>query len=142
MIVEFRPVRGCTLHIPGTGPDHDKARGHLFVILTETCQNGLNLLVPIATARGKSDRTCLLGLGDHPFISHPSYVQYARLEFYEAEVLRTKVLQKTIQPQDPFGGPIFARVCLGVAESRYAAPKFKLYYSEQTARPMHDGSKA
>jgi hypothetical protein len=105
------------------------------VILTETCQNGFNLLVPVARARDKCDRTCLLGLGDHSFIVHPSYVQYARLDLYASDALATKVLQGTIQPQGPFSPAIFARICMGVDESRYAAPKFKLYYSEQVSQP-------
>lgn len=131
MIEGIDPARGATYHIPGTGPSHDPNRGHLWVVLTDTCQNGLNLLVPIATQRAKPDRTCLLGLGDHPFITHPSYVLYQMLKLWAAESVKTQCLKKIIRFEGQLDGRVFARISMGVTESRHSTPKMRTYYAEQ-----------
>jgi hypothetical protein len=128
----FKAVRRATLWIPGTGPDHDKRRGHLFVILTEPGPKGNVLVVPICSADKKFDATCIVGAGDHHFLKHKSYIAYHKLSTYSAAVLETQVQKKAIQYHGMLDEKVFALVCEGIENSREAAPKFKNYYKERT----------
>src|SRR5450631_2197403 len=77
-----RPIKKGTLLIP-SGPSHDPGRLHLFVICTDTCENGLQVLVPIASLLNDlCDKTCLLGKHEHRYLIKRSYVLYrkSRLE--------------------------------------------------------------
>ena len=125
----FQPFRAHTLHIPETGPD---GQGHLFVILTETCPAGLNLLVPICSQRGKFDPTCLLGVGDHDFIKHPSFVMYSRLRLFEAKNLVKRVNDGSISYEGMLDAKVFAYVASGVETSRFTALKMKEYFRDQS----------
>lgn len=131
MIELFQPLRTFTLHIPGTGPAHNPDKAHLFVILTNTCKDGKNLLVPICSERPKCDRTCLLGAGDHPFLNRLSFVSYAQLAQYDAEHIKNQVLSKVIEYKGIMDAVIFARVCAGVEVSPLAAPKYVNYFLSQ-----------
>lgn len=128
----FAPARRMTLWIPGTGPAHDPERGHLFIILTDSCSAGMNLLVPVCSAGSKPDTTCLLGAGDHPFLKRKSFVAYHLLKTYLTVSLVEQEKRKLIRPMGLLEAKLFAIVCNGVEASRYSAPKYKRYFAEQT----------
>lgn len=130
----FQPLRSLTLWIPNTGPANDPSRGHVFVILTNTCADGKNLLVPVCTRRTKFDSTCLLGKGDHEFIKEPSFVFYAGLQTREAAVLKKQADDDIITYKGILDKKLFALVCAGVEQSRFSPPKFVHYFNAQTAK--------
>ena len=131
--VLFAPIRRMTLWIPGTGPSHDPERGHLFIILTDPCPAGMNLLVPVCSAGPKSDTTCLLGAGDHPFLKKKSFVAYHLLNTYAATPLVEQEQKKIIRCKGLLDEKIFALVCSGVQTSRSSPPIYKRYFAEQTS---------
>src|ERR1019366_5002265 len=49
---------------------------HLWIVLTEPDEENQSLCVNITTAQDGSDLTVELNKGDHPFIKHPSVVNY------------------------------------------------------------------
>lgn len=58
---------------------------HLNVIITDPDEDLYYLVVPITTYRKKDgipfqgqDKSCILPIGCHPFITHESYVYYAK----------------------------------------------------------------
>jgi hypothetical protein len=124
----FVPRSSFTIHIPETGPT-----GHLFVILTETCAAGNNLVVPVNTIRGAHDGACLLGVGDHAFIKSPSFVAYRHLDLLLADDIKAKVRSGVIDYKGILEDRVFALVCAGVERSEEAAPKFQRYFREQVA---------
>ena len=66
-------VAGATMLIPSGG------KNHLFVVVYNPgIVNGVQkvLLVPFEAAFSKCDNSCLISVGDHPFISHSSYMGY------------------------------------------------------------------
>jgi hypothetical protein len=130
----FKVVRRITLWIPGTGPIHDLNRGHLFIVLTDPGPRGNVLAVPICTADKKFDTTCIVGAGDHHFLKHKSYVAYHKLNLYSSATLEAQVQKKVVEHRGILDEKIFARVCAGIATSREAAPKFKTYFTERTAK--------
>jgi hypothetical protein len=125
----FLAQRSLTIHIPDTGKT-----GHLFIILTNTCERGLNLLVPVCTVTGRFDRTCLLGVGDHKFIRHPSYVMYSKMDLYSAKHLTSQVRAGIFGYEGVLDERVFALVCAGVASSDFAAPKHQKYFADQATQ--------
>jgi len=115
----------------GTGPASDPERGHLFVILTDTCQNGENLLVPICTIGTKYDNTCTLKAGEHEFIKHQSYAEYYRLQTYSVVVIQARVEKQIILPKPPVSNDVLTRLCEGVEKSPLTPLRQKKYYRAQ-----------
>lgn len=124
-------VRRATILIPGTGGRDNPDGAHLHVVLTDTCQGGYNLLVPICSIKPhrKYDRTCLLGVGDHDFLTHPSYVAYYRMVPYAASVIRRHLDAKFFKLKDPIVERAFALICAGVQRSQESAPRYQRYFS-------------
>jgi hypothetical protein len=124
-------VRATALWIPNTGPAHDPERGHLYVVLTNTCVAGRNLIVPICSQHDKCDTTCLIGIGDHSFIKHASFVMYAKLEIVSADTILQKISSNQITDRGQFDAKAFAYVCAGIENSRKTKPSMKKYFADQ-----------
>ncbi len=43
---------------------------HLWIVITEPDASGLVAIVSLTTRRNNSDETCLIQMGDHPFVRH------------------------------------------------------------------------
>jgi len=128
----FIPVRRATLLVP-SGPEHDPNRKHLFILLTDPPNpDGEVLLVGVASVQERlpHDPTCLLYLGDHPFIRHKSYVNYAFARIEPVGKLVNGVKQGLFDPQGTLGEAVFARVCKGLLESRRTTPKIRKFYED------------
>lgn len=126
----FFIVKRGTILVP-SGPPDDLNRRHLFIFLTDPIgANRETLLVPIATIRTREshDPTCRLFKGDHPFIHNESYVsyQFARIEL--ADKIEHGVKSGILLPREILDGAIFARVCKGIEESRFVAPRIQNFY--------------
>ena len=78
------------------------------------------IVVNVTTARGRGDdRTCILNVGDHPFIKHESFVYYG--EAREVEVADLVAMSS----QGPVSSDLFQRVRSGFRNSRHVRNKMK-----------------
>ena len=129
-------VRRSTIIIPGTGGLSNPDGAHLNVILTNTCDQGNNLLVPICSVRDKRphDKTCLLGKGDHDFIRHSSYVFYAGMRIYPADHIEKKLQDRYFRLRELLDERVFALVCAGLNNSEYSEPQFQAYYASRIGK--------
>ena len=67
--------------------------------------------------RRKFDATCILDVGDHPFIRHPSCVHYAAMgQRSEAHLPKVGMIQ------EPLREDVLRRVIEGVSASPHSAP--------------------
>lgn len=133
---------GDTVWIPGTGPAHDKDRSHLYVIITEPCENGFVLAVPICTIRtSKYDKTCELKLGDHDFIEYPSYVAYYHVTRYKAEQLEKQIHGGALHADEPVKQEVLKRIRDGISSSRQIPPVEKKYFIDQIAQEEKSAAK-
>ena len=123
----FYPVRRTTLHIPNTGPDHDRGRGHLHVILSDPCENGLNLFAVLNSHYDGCDETCVLDDG-HDFIRHRSFIKYAKADMVATELLVRSVKEGIITYEGLFDEGGFARIRDGVLASPHTRPRVKKYF--------------
>jgi hypothetical protein len=124
-------VPGDTIHIPDTGPAHERGKPHLFVVLTKPCINGMTLLVPMCRIRGKFDPACKLVPGEHAFVDEASYVAYYHINRFSMAVLEKQLAQGIIHANDPVNPALLKRICDGVETSRHCPPVEKTYYQEQ-----------
>lgn len=124
----FVPRSSFAIHIPQTGET-----GHWFVILTDTCDEGCNLIVPVCSIRGVYDNSCVLGPGDHDFVKKPSYIAYRHLDVLPSKEIEEKVHSKVFSKKDPFEQRVFERICAGVEISDDAALKHQKYFRNQIA---------
>ena len=130
----FIPIKRATVLIP-SGPAHDPARKHLFILLTDPCPQQTILLVGVSTCRRGFDQTCRLFAGDHEFVKHDSFIEYALARIEGADGLMRGVKAGLLEARDAIDTPIFARICHGLTESPFTAPRIKDYYAERTFRP-------
>lgn len=119
---------GDVLHIPGTGPAHDRSRGHYHVIVAEEGEQRKALLVPICSAHEKCDTTCMLEQDDHGCLTHRSHMMYAKMNYYLVDHLENRIaagaIEKLAEPTSP---ALIERISVGVISSSFAAPTYKKF---------------
>ena len=124
----FLPVMRGTLLIP-SGTYHDPDRKHLFVICTDPCEKGLQIIVSISTwTNNLCDGTCVLDPHVHRFIRHKSYVMYRSARIEKAETLIKGVEQDLFVPHVAFEVHIFERIASGICSSLHTKRQVKRYY--------------
>lgn len=118
----YVPTKRATLLCP-SGPDHDPSRNHLFVVINDPLglpPPGQVIIVPVCSVppSGSPDPTCILDVGDHPFIRHPSYVAYSRARQVEATSLSRFVETGYFVDKGLLEESVFSRVAEGIGKSR------------------------
>ena len=73
----YLPTKASTLLIP-SGTVADPGKKHLFFILTNRCADGFHLAISMSSIKSGRvhDPTCLLKVGDYPFIDRDSFMSY------------------------------------------------------------------
>lgn len=141
----FVPYRRATLLVP-SGPAHDPERRHLFIILTDPAEvldyaGKHSLLAGVVSIYPNvpHDPACELHAGDHEFIRHKSYVAYAQARIELSQKIINGVKKGVLVPKAMLAQGIFARVCKGLVESRFTAPRMLAFYC--AAEEARDRSK-
>lgn len=138
-------ARSSTLLIP-SGPSHDPNRKHLFVVCTDPCPDGKQLVVCVASwVNDLCDGTCILQEHEHPFLTHQSYILYR-----EARVEAVADIEKGIDdgrflPRAAMNAQTFLRVRNGVCRSKHTPRKIKRYFGcvpEPNAGQVDEGNQA
>lgn len=84
----------------------------------------------------------MLGIGDHEFIKHDSFIAYHLMGKYSKKVLEKGVNDKSMENRDRFDDKLLALIDAGVTTSRFSSPAMKKYYSAQTASKSGDAKAA
>lgn len=92
---------------------------HLFAVMNDECASGMCLTIMITSIRdGKyHDPACVLDVGDHPFIQHPSYLLYRMSETVLAKRITSLVGKNYYIPKDDFDPSVFGRIANGIRAS-------------------------
>lgn len=107
---------------------HDPDQMHLHIVCTDTCERGLNLLVPVSSFYDGCDGTCELDVGDHEFLQHLSFVFYAKAKLVEASRIDHGFnVGRLIQKPD-MAADVFGRVEAGLCISPDTPRKIKNYF--------------
>jgi hypothetical protein len=124
----FKPLKKGTLLIP-SGPSVDAARMHLFVICSDTCGHGKQVLVPIASwLNDLCDDTCILQPHEHRFLKQKSYMLYRYARVAVSRELVTGVSEGVLVPREDMNGQTFQRIKNGISASDRTPRKVKKYW--------------
>jgi hypothetical protein len=101
-----------------SGSADDSSKKHLFCILTDVVEHS-HYVVPICSVipGRKHDNTCLLELGDHPFIIRPSYVAYQFITSYHTTTIIKCMSAGTFIKKEDLESNVFNRIYNGVSIS-------------------------
>ena len=92
---------------------------HLFCILNDPCASRLCLVTMITTIYDgrHHDPACVIDVGDHPFIRHPSYLLYRAADTLRASQIVSLIDQKYYIPREDFEAAVFKRIRDGLFAS-------------------------
>jgi len=118
------PWIGRTYHLP-SGTRYNSEKSHLFIVLTEPrVEKGdaNKVLLVSVSSRLKSDKTCILKSGAHPFIKYQSYVIYERMEICSIDFLEGQSCDENMSAR------LMERICRGVFDSPLSQARFETFY--------------
>ena len=91
------------------------------------------LLVPVNSVRPGSfrDPSCLLYLGDHPFIWVDSFINYQFARIESAGKIEKAVNATLFEARDPVSSDVYAQVRYGIEQSNFVAQRIKTFYQQE-----------
>lgn len=99
---------------------------HLWAILWGPAGTaGAYLAVHFTTLRPYSDRTCILDVGDHPFVRHPTSVAYRDVLRWTDERLAQFIAEGIAKPRQPLDAPVLQRIRDGFFHSAHTPHALK-----------------
>lgn len=124
--MSYVPYKAGTLLIPTGGTNH------LFIVITDNGPNGEHLLVNVTSIKAgiKHDDTCLVHVGDHPFIKHPSYAEYRRAEVASAAHISKMVQGFVYKPSDDASATLVQMLRDGIEDSPYVKGRILNYFKK------------
>lgn len=128
----YIPAKKGTILIPSGSADHLHficSDPVFFPDLARDCV----LVANISTVKPDiyHDPTCILDVGDHPFIRHPSFVFYKKADIFGADNISRNVADGTFTVHDPCEDIVLTRILAGFNISddvRLRVKKFYLKY--------------
>ena len=91
---------------------------HLFLVLTDPDdETRLVVTAVVVTERGHTDKTCILDVGDHPFIRHRSSVDYGSAKFVPLSRLETHITSGVATQAEDIAPEVLGRVRAGLLQS-------------------------
>jgi hypothetical protein len=93
---------------------------HLWIIVSDPAQDEDEIVIlNLTTAAKHHDKTCLLDVGDHPFIKRPSAVNYGKGYVVSQAILESRLLRKIIEHRQPISQAVLERIRRGAATSMF-----------------------
>lgn len=86
-------------------------------------------MVNISTYFVGCDDTCLLNVGDHPFVRHKSFVFYAQARIYKASGIQDGFKMGLLEPQADLADEVFKRVAAGITASQDSPQNIVRYFT-------------
>lgn len=131
----YNPKRGDTLLIQ-SGPADDPERKHLHGIVTDRCGEELHMVVCVeSVGEAWSDQSCLIQIGEHPFINKLSWVNYSRSKCWKASRLTAFVDGWVFRQKEELSPELLGKICAGVLKSNHTPRGLKKYFTDQNTEP-------
>lgn len=122
--MSYAPYPGGTLLIP---TDREK---HLFIILTNKCKTHCHLIVNVSSIKKDvhHDTACVFAGGEHPFITHPSFVFYRFAQMKNAQSITDLVAKGYYVEKTMIDASPFTKICEGLFTSKFVKRWVKDYF--------------
>lgn len=116
--------RGRTYHIQ-SGTEANPNKKHLFIVLSEPDTDGLVLAVSL-TSTIKTDKTCIIDIGEDPFITKKSYVAYNFLEIMKTSFFHSEESNRDTDASEH----LLEKICDGITKSDFVKPQYLKFYKK------------
>lgn len=115
-------------HKKGTILKPSGYKDHLFVILTNECPEKNHLLVNFSSIHENvyHDDACVVNTEEHPFIKHPSYIEYRKAE----TVKSSHLIKCGFTQKEDVSEELFKRICGGLLLSIHTPKRIKKYFEQ------------
>ena len=84
--------------------------GHLWVVVSNPTASPAHVLIVNMTTDRGIDRSCILNVGDHPFVEHTTCIRYDMARIVANDELERFVASNTIQLNEPVSADILERI--------------------------------
>jgi hypothetical protein len=109
----------CVL-MPKGGGNHIP---HLWVVVTDPNAQGMCVIVNVTTLKHICDKTVVLCVGEHPFITHDSIVFYADAQIVLAGAIDNAIRGGVAQKKEDCPLPTLQRIQQGLLDSPHTSGK-------------------
>ena len=105
---------------------------HLHIVVEEVIDSGTCIcafISSIVPGRGY-DKACVLDAGDSSFITHPSYVVYDKLRFFDIAMLEKMLDDGTAIRKERIKDDVLRRIRQGAIDSKMTPNYFRKYFAD------------
>ena len=74
------------------------------------------------------DQTCVLNIGDHPFVTHPSYIYYRKADIFGADSINRNIAEGNFAIHQSCSDEVFEKILYGFETSDEVRIKIKKFY--------------
>lgn len=113
---------GDSFLMHGTGGAGNPDGAHLMVCLAVDRTKDTAVVVPITTRHELSDVSCVLDVGDHPFINRESCASYDFARELCLSETEEKIGKRQLRLRDPVSDAVLKRLQVGLVLSDETAP--------------------
>jgi hypothetical protein len=106
-----------------TGSPSDSSKEHLYVVLTEPVDTSKRkdciVWVSLSSVKEKRyhDKTCILEVGDHSFITKRTWVKYQQSAIITVDEIRRNFNKGILLENDPLKEQVLSRIVEGLSVS-------------------------
>lgn len=120
---------GATLRTTDSARSRNR---HLYVVLSDPGQDSENVLIVNVTTYGPGkDDSCILNVGDHPFLAHKSCVRYLSARIASAAKIELALAEGLLEERQPVSCDVLARMRRGAARSPYLPHEHRRLLADQ-----------
>jgi hypothetical protein len=94
-----------------------------MVCIMVDAQNDTAIIVPIVTQHQLSDTSCVLNVGDHPFIKRPSCASYDFAQIISLSETNRQIEEKKIRLRRRVSDELLIRLLVGFVSSDETVPR-------------------
>ena len=121
----FIPLPGVTLLIPFEGVYHLH-----FILTSPVRRKNLEEVLVVGITSTKVDPEFTLDRGDHPFITHKSYINYRQAQILSVAHIRRSLENGEYKLRKTADLEIVKYICQGLLESPHSLPHHRRFYGE------------
>lgn len=98
----------------------EQPKKHLWVIVSDPAANpDLVVCLSFTTLRDKSDRSCVVQPGEHPFVQEATCIAYRHGRHLSLQQLQAMAMAGALQMREPVSEALLARIRQGARESDF-----------------------
>lgn len=113
---------GSAFIMKGTGGANNPDGAHLIVCIAKVPPDQNYIVVPVVSLHAFSDKSCVLSVGDHPFIRHESCAAYDHARCISIAAFRSEVKSGRIIQQPSASTDVLGRLQVGLVKSDETEP--------------------